>query len=131
MVNECPLPEETSNLLAVVEEKLAETYARIQEMEEEIAFLENEGVFDPIPRPSWERRNGKGKYLRLIFPMGVDGKRERVYVGADEERVAAALAKIGRSQEVKVLRFRLGKLRSWLRDSLGVLRSVAVGPRDW
>lgn len=73
---------------------------------QEIAELEHEGVYESEPTPSWEQRSGKGCYLRLVYPT--DGQaRRKEYVGANPEKVAAALAKIKRTHDHQSLRQRL------------------------
>lgn len=55
----------------------------------ELAALERAGILNATP--FWN----KGKYLYLSYPMR-HYERERVYVGANQARIAEALAKIAR-----------------------------------
>lgn len=52
-----------------------------------------------------------GKYLYLVYPVQEDGSRERVYIGADPEKIAAALAGIERGVEYDQLEQRVRMLK--------------------
>jgi len=117
--------KQITELIARIEEGLARAYARKAKLEEEIAHLQREGIFNPIPTTSWETREGKGRYLRLVFPTGPDGGRRRVYVGADPQKVQGALDKIARSRRHEQLQCDLAALSSRLSQVLGSLRTIS------
>lgn len=51
-----------------------------------------------------------GKYLYLVYPVSDDGRRERVYIGADPVKIAEALAGIERGKEYEALRLRIERM---------------------
>lgn len=53
-----------------------------------------------------------GKYLYLVYPVADDGSRERKYIGADPEKIKAALAGIERGTEYQRLEVRMQQLKS-------------------
>jgi len=91
---------------------------------QEIAALEAEGVYDSEPTPSWEQRDGSGAYLRLVYrtEQGT-GQRRKEYVGANKDKVEAALARVERTRRHRRLKARLASL-------LAHVRQVNEGLRD-
>jgi len=79
------------------------------EWQAEIAQLEAAGMFDEVPAESWEKRNGGGRYLRLIFPQH-DGQRRKVYVGSYPSAIAEARAKVERRKRYEELSRNLARL---------------------
>lgn len=80
---------------------LRAAYANATECRERLLL---EGVYDALPRQSWETRGGS-EYLYLLFGLrptsghfGPSNKR-KLYVGADPEKVAAARAQIERTRQ--------------------------------
>ena len=118
--------ENYTDLIAGIEQALAKAHERKARLEQEIARLEKEGIFDPIPTTSWETRGGKGRYLRLIFPTRPDGQRQRVYVGANARKIQAALDKIARSRRHEQLQRDLSTLNNQLTQVLRSLRTLRL-----
>lgn len=89
----------TDNLLPLARQLVAnleiaqQTFAALKA---KIEALEEAGIANASP--SYR----DGKYLYLIFPM-VDGERKREYIGADPEKIAAALARIERNKQHSAL----------------------------
>lgn len=84
--------------LTKLNNRLNRVWAAQELLAQELETLEDETCFDPIPAPCWEQRDGKGKYLRLVFPTNRKGERRREYIGADPDNIQAALDKIERSK---------------------------------
>lgn len=116
-------------LLEQITEVLAEVAGHLAEMEAELVKLQDEGIFDELPTPSWEGRNGQGRYLRLIYPMR-GRKRRRVYVGCKPERVMAALATIERTRRFLALGQEIRRVNSRLRRAHGSLTEALARLQD-
>jgi len=71
-----------------------------------------------------------GKYLYLIHPSK-DGRRERKYVGADDNKVAEARAGILRGQEYDELATRLRKLEQAAQAAQSRLDGVLSALAAW
>jgi hypothetical protein len=78
---------------------------------QEMAALESEGVYDQEPTPSWEQRQGSGAYLRLVYPTNGQVRRKE-YVGANKEKIEAALARVERTRQHRRLKARFASLRA-------------------
>lgn len=80
--------------------------------------------------PTVPVRERKGKYLYLIYPMK-DGKRDRVYVGADPAKIKAALAGIERAQEYDQLKQKADEIEWRLNSGYQALRVAAESCGNW
>ncbi len=73
---------------------LAGLLARIGVVQAELDRLQQD-MYEEVPTVLWEDREGKGRYMRLQFALDREtGKRARVYVGADPQKIADAKRKI-------------------------------------
>jgi len=93
-----------------------------------IAVLEAAGVYEDEPSPSWENRAGKGRYLRLVFPTNGSARRKE-YIGADPDKIAAALAKVKRTADARRVRNRLAYLQDYAKAAVIDLRNVLTDLR--
>lgn len=116
---------EVRSLIEEITERLAEVAGQLAACEAERASLRAEGVFDKVPSASWETRNGKGRYLRLVFPSN-GGARRRRYIGNKPERVTAALAKVGRTRRCLALGVEVHGFNYRLRRAYAALESALV-----
>lgn len=81
--------------------------------------------------PHWR----DGRYLYLIYPTDGAGSRRREYVGADPDKIKAALAGVEHARQYDALRDdtrRLDALLAWVERELGTLayRLEAAAPLD-
>lgn len=67
--------------------------------------------------PTWEQRDGKGAYLRLVYPTDKDGKRRRVYIGNKKEKIEEALQRIENYKAYHQLYFQLQEIEQVIRAS--------------
>lgn len=113
-----------NEILDDIEVALANIATHLDEIASEIAHLEADGVFDQVPSESWETRNGGDtRYLRLVFPS-TRGKRHKEYIGCNPVKIAAAQAKIERSERRKRLQIEQRRLHQRLGRARGDLRSA-------
>jgi len=87
----------------------------IQTETDEMEKLENAGL---IYAGTWYKA---GKYLYLVYPSDGCGERKRDYIGADEEKIMAALAGIERGQKYnqckarkEALQLKMGCMKRYL-----------------
>jgi hypothetical protein len=90
---------------------------------QQMADLEKAGVYEAEPTPSFEERNGTGRYLRLVYPTN-GGSRRREYIGCDPDKIAAALAQVERTRQDRLTRNRLVQLTNEVRHVARALSEV-------
>lgn len=83
-------------------------------LKQQLADLRSDGVYDAEPTPSWEQRNGNGRYLRLVFPTEDAGGRRRTYIGNDPDKIARTLACVERTRLHRLTRNRLVQLTDYV-----------------
>lgn len=77
-------------LLGDIAQDIERLEGELADMRLESQVLEKAGMYPGIPSESWQSRNGKGSYLRMIFPRRTPGMPRKLYVGCKEEAVAEA-----------------------------------------
>lgn len=100
-----PLIEPDLKNLDKIENWLECKALQLNDLQRHLDELERLGVVEA--KPHWR----DGKYLYLIYPMK-DGERKREYIGADQDKIDDALAKIGRVQERDKLQDEIAQLQS-------------------
>jgi hypothetical protein len=100
------------------------------------AALEQMPMYPAIPTEQWQKRNGKGDYLYLIFKqdrngqfLGPNGKR-KVYVGNKPERIAEARELVSNRREYEECLRQQDECRIWLhsiKSEIAFLLSRAGG----
>lgn len=120
------LKETLSNLHASVAD-IEELHKELLQLEKEMAALEKAGLEYAAPHYR------EGKYFYLISSMR-DGQRERRYIGADPEKIRAALDAIERGKEydalgraVSALLARFDRVRYSSRE---IVDTIAAARRD-
>lgn len=85
----------------------------------ECQALEKAGMYPGIPSESWQSRNGKGNYLRMVFPRKTVGMPRKLYVGNKPEAVAEA-------RQLAARRHRWEQLEKGMTRVEGFLRGIRV-----
>jgi len=93
-------------------------YHHLEDIEAAIAQVGE--MYPAIPAESWQDRNGKGRYLYMLFPSngngaytGPDGKR-KLYVGNKPERIEAARRLAANRRRYEELQRARRNLRYWI-----------------
>ncbi len=108
---------EIDELLETIKNSVTRLRNSIEIEEAEMLQLKTKGL---IYAGTWYKA---GKYLYLVHP-GKDGReRQREYIGADEEKIAAALAGIERGQKYLRCEARKTRLEMQLRNIAYHLRN--------
>lgn len=87
------------------------------DMREESQKLEKAGMYPAVPSESWQPRNGKGSYLRMVFPRGTPGMPRKLYIGNKPEAVAEA-------RQLKARRVRWEELNEAIRNIESFLKRI-------
>lgn len=85
-------------LLGDILQDLERLEGELLAMREESQELEKMGMYPAVPSESWQPRNGKGSYLRMIMPRGTPGVPRKLYVGNKPEKIAEARRLAARRQ---------------------------------
>jgi hypothetical protein len=82
--------------------------------------LEQTGMYPAIPTEQWQDRDGKGKYLYMLFRQdgngqytGPEGKR-KVYVGSPDQKIKEAQQMAANRRRWEELEMAAQRLRQWL-----------------
>jgi hypothetical protein len=77
-------------LLGDISQDLERLEGELANRRMESQALEKAGMYPAIPTESWQPRNGKGNYLRMVFPRGTPGVQRKEYVGNKPEAITEA-----------------------------------------
>lgn len=123
------LPDVTNDL-AVIDYYLIHLDHVLAGLTYQIECLEEQGIFDQIPAFSWEERNGKGRYLRLVYPTQY-GKRRRQYVGCQATNIQAAHDKLKRTHDHARLLDQHEQLNRFLATTRANIQQIRRGVERW
>ena len=84
-----------ADILSKIMEDLRRLEAGLEDMKLDCVRLEAAGMWPAVPTEMWEERNGsEARYLRLYFPRGTLGVREKTYIGCKPSAIADARRKM-------------------------------------
>jgi hypothetical protein len=127
----------TFSWLVCIRENLAGAAHRLHEISQVMNGLEQTGMYPAIPTEQWQDRDGKGKYLYMLFRQdrngvytGPDGKR-KLYVGTDPEKIAEAHRLAANRRRWEELRAAARQLDIWLKARQGDMEHLARNCQQW
>lgn len=130
--------EETAANLAAIGAALDAARADLQLLISWAAELESQGMFAAVPHEQWQDRNGRGRYLYLLFPMGRDGRhmgpggKRKLYVGNKADRISRARDKAVRRQAFERYQRAIHDLDEWIYRQASQLNMMAKHyTKDW
>jgi hypothetical protein len=127
----------TFSWLVCIRENLSGAAHHLHEILQVMNGLEQAGMYPAIPTEQWQDRDGKGKYLYMLFRQdgygvytGPDGKR-KLYVGADPEKIAEARRLTANRRRWEDLKAAAGKIDRWLKARQCDIEYLARNCQQW
>lgn len=104
-------------------------FEHLGEIETGLSHLEAAGMYPAVPTEQWQRRNGNGEYLYMIFRkgkngeyQGPDGKR-KVYIGCKAEAIGEARRLAANRRKYERLTAQRNEVIRWINGVAGSLKS--------